>query len=233
MAPSSTKSATRGQLIGVNAVGTDRGERPPFVRTVAAASVAAIVGLAQLGLVLAPSQLGRHPLLVLALRPTPAFLVLVGDLVAPATAMLIASVSRTLVDMAYFAVARYGALPLAQRFGIGRNLARGMSRRTAGRGLLAVAFVWSSTPVVAALGLGRTSILTFLAVTGVGNVVTSGLFVVSGRQFAGHVAPVTAWVSAHGGPLTVGLGGAVVLSVLVALQRSRRTRPPAVPGQTG
>lgn len=221
MTASTTEFATASRLIGVNTAGKDREQRPPLVRTLAAASVAAIVVLAQLGLVLAPSQLGRHPLLVLALRPTPAFLVLVGDLVAPATAMLIASVSRTLVDVAYFAVARYGALPLAQRSGVCRNLARAMSRRTAGRGLLAVAFVWSSTPVVAALGLGRTSILTFLAVTGAGNVVTSGLFAFSGRQISGYVAPITAWVSAYGGPLTIGLGGAMVLSALVALRRSR------------
>lgn len=222
MTRSPTEFATRGRPIGINAVGEDRGDQPSLVRTVAAVSVALIVVLAQLGLILAPSQLGRNPLLVLALRPTPAFLVLVGDLVAPATAMLMASISRTLVDMAYFAVARYGALPLAQRFGVGRNLTRGMSGRTAGRGLLAVAFVWSSTPVVAALGLGRTSILTFLAVTGVGNVVTSSLFVASGRQFSVYVAPITAWMSAHGGPLTAALGGAVALSLLVALRRSSR-----------
>jgi len=233
MAASTTEFATPSRLIGVNTSGRDRELRPHLVRTLAAASVAAIVVLAQLGLVLAPSQLGRHPLLVLALRPTPAFLVLVGDLVAPATAMLIASVSRTLVDVAYFAVARYGALPLAQRFGVGRNLARGMSRRTAGRGLLAVAFVWSSTPVVAALGLGRTSILTFLAVTGAGNVVTSSLFVASGRQLSGYVAPITTWMSAHGGPLTAALGGAMVLSALVALRRNRHTQPPAVSRPTG
>lgn len=144
-----------------------------LVRRMPAASVVAVVVLAQLGLVLAPSQVGRHPLLVLALRPTPAFLVLLGDAVLPATAVLIAAVGRTLVDGAYFAVARYGALPIAERFGVGRDLARGLSRRTASRSLLTVSFFWSSTPVIAALGLGATRARTFLAVTGAGNVATS------------------------------------------------------------
>jgi membrane protein DedA with SNARE-associated domain len=201
-----------------------RGQQHAVTRTVAAVGVFAVVVLAQMGLVLAPSQLGRHPLLVLAFRPTPAFLLLVGDVVAPATAVLIASVSRTLVDMAYFAVARYGALPLAQRFGIGRNLAAKASRRTATRGLLTLAFFWSSTPVVAAIGLGKTSILRFLTVTGLGNAATSGVLAFSGHQLADHVAPATSWVSAHGGQLTAAIASAVSLSFVLALRRAGRAR---------
>jgi membrane protein DedA with SNARE-associated domain len=222
-----TSYPTDNHPTGLNTVSAGRRDHVPLVRTVSAASVLAVVVLAQVGLVLAPSQLGQHPLLVLALRPTPAFLVLVGDLVASTTAILMASVSRTLVDMAYFAVARYGALPIAQRFGIGRHLARGISRRTATRGLLTVTFFWSSTPVVAAIGLGRTPILKFLAITGIGNIATSSVFVLSGHQFSEYVAPVSSWVSAHGTQLTVGLGIAVALSSLAALRRNTRPSPDA------
>ena len=222
MSPSHTSFPTYNQPTGSKAMRVRRRGQRPLLRTVAAASVLAVVLLAQVGLVLAPSQLGHHPLLVLALRPTPAFLLLVSDLVAPTTAVLIAAVFRTLVDMAYFAVARYGALLLVQRFGVGRGLARKVSRHTASRGLLTVSFFWSSTPVVAAIGLGKTSIVKFLTVTGVGNLATSSLFVFSGHQLSEYVAPVSSWVSAHGGQLTVGLGSAVALSFVLALRRSRR-----------
>lgn len=191
------------------------------VRAISTAGVLAVVVLAQVGLVLAPSQLGRNPLLVLALRPTPAFLVLVAELITPATAVLVASAGRTLVDVAYFAVARHGALPIAQRLGIGRDLTRGVSRRTASRGLLAVSFFWSSSPVIAALGLGRTPPLTFLAVTGAGNVATSCGYVLFGRRFSEYLAPVLTWVSAQGTALTIGLAVAVALGGVVALRRTR------------
>ncbi len=195
-------------------------ESRSLLRAVSAAGVVAVVVFAQVGLVLAPSQLGHNPLVVLALRPTPTFLVLVGDLVAPTTAVAIAAISRTLVDMAYFAVARQGALPVVERFGIGRNLARGVSRRTATRGLLATSFFWSSTPVIAAIGLGKAPAVKFLAVTGSGNIATSLAFVISGRQLTEYVAPISSWISAHGTQLTVGLGGAVALSFLVAIARA-------------
>jgi membrane protein DedA with SNARE-associated domain len=198
-------------------------DQRPLVRTAAAVSVFAVVLLAQVGLVLAPSQLAHHPLLVLALRPTPAFLLLVSDLVAPITAVVIAAVSRTLVDMAYFAVARYGALPAVERFGFGKNLAHKVSRRTATRGLLTMSFFWSSTPVVAAIGLGKTPILKFLTITGVGNLATSSAVVYSSYQLSDYIAPITSWVSAHGGQLTTALGSTVALSVILTLRRTRHS----------
>jgi membrane protein DedA with SNARE-associated domain len=222
-----TSHPTSNHPAGLKTVRAGHRDHVPMVRTVSATGVLAVVVLAQVGLVLAPSQLGQHPLLVLALRPTPAFLVLVSDLVASTTAILIASVSRTLVDMAYFAVARHGALPIAQRFGVGRDLARGVSRHRATGGLLTVSFFWSSTPVVAAIGLGKTPILKFLAITGIGNITTSSVFVLSGHQFSEYIAPITSWVSAHGTQLTVVLGSTVVLSLLAALRRNTHTNPDA------
>lgn len=202
--------------------------RRSLLRAGSAISVLAIVVFAQVGLVLAPSQLGHNPLVVLALRPTPAFLVLVGDHVAPAAAVAIAATSRTLVDMAYFVMARHGALPVVERFGVGKNLASGVSRRTATRGLLVTAFFWSSTPVIAAIGLGKTPAVKFLAITGAGNVATSLAFVISGRQLSEYVAPVSSWIAANGTQLTLGLGGAVVLSTLMALARNRRSKRQAI-----
>ncbi|HSJ44798.1 MAG TPA: hypothetical protein VK923_08975 [Euzebyales bacterium] len=147
--------------------------RSRLLRAVSAAAVIAITVFAQVGMILAPSQLGRNPLLTLALRPTPAFLVLVADVVPALTAVLVAAVGRTMVDMAYFVAVRHGAAPLLRRFGIGKELTGGLSRTTASRGLLAITFVWSSSPIIAALGLGSTPAWLFLAVTGAGNVVTS------------------------------------------------------------
>lgn len=206
----------------VDARDVDRRDHRPLIRAAAVASVLAIVVLAQAGLVLAPSQLDDRPLLVLAIRPTPAFLVMVTNLVPPAAAVLIAAVSRTMVDVAYFSVARYGALPLAQRVGVGRKLSRGLSGRLATRNMLAVTFFWSSTPVVAALGLGSTSTSTFVAVTGMGNIATSGAFVMLGRQYSRYVAPITSWVSAHGTQLTIALGVAVALSAALTVTRSSK-----------
>lgn len=202
------------------------GRRDPrsLLRAVSAGGVVAVVIFAQVGLVLAPSQLAHNPLVVLALRPTPTFLVLVSDLVAPAAAVAIAATSRTLVDLAYFAVARHGALPVTERYGVGRSLTRRLSRRAATKGLLATSFFWSSTPVVAAIGLGKTPTARFLAVTAAGNIATSFAFVASGRQLAEYVAPVTSWISEHGTQLTIGLGGGVALGSLVALWRNRMTR---------
>ena len=197
--------------------------RTPLIRAVTAAGVISVVVLAQVGLLLAPSQLGRHPLLVLALRPTPAILLLISDAVLPAIAVLVAALGRTMVDVAYFAVARHGTLPIIERFGIGRDLTRGLARPNASHGLLTVLFFWSSTPVIAAIGLGTTPLMTFLAVTGLGNVVTSSVFVFFGHQFAGYLAPVNAWLSAHGTQLTVALAAALALSALITLRRNRHS----------
>lgn len=190
-------------------------------RAVSATAVIAVVVLAQVGLVLAPSQMNEHPLLVLALRPTPAFLVLIGDAVPRPVAVVVAAVGRTLVDIAYFAVARYGALPLTQRFGLGKGVARGLSSKRTTRGLLSVLFFWSSTPVIVALGLGPTSFLTFLLVTGAGNVVTSWIYVFLGEQLSVHLDPVNSWVAARGMQLTLTLAAAVMVSYFVALRRGR------------
>lgn len=195
------------------------------LRAASATVVLAVVVLAQVGLVLAPSQLGRQPLLVLALRPTPAFLVLVGDTVPAVPAVLIATVGRTAVDMAYFLTARYGAARVLQRFGIGRGVTGGLSRPVASRGLLAVSFVWSSSPVIAALGLGSTSAGLFLGVTGAGNLATSSVYVLAGRQLGPALSPVDRWLSASGPWLTVALAAAVAVSAFATYRRHRSVRP--------
>lgn len=192
-----------------------------LARAAAVTAVAAVVVIAQVGLLLAPSQLARQPMLVLALRPTPAFLVLVSGSIAPLTAIAVAAFGRTLVDVSYFAVARYGGLPLAQRFSIGRDMSRGLSRTTTTRGLLTLLFFWSSTPVIVALGLGRTSPPTFIAVTGLGNIVTSAAFVFFGRRLSEQVAPISAFVAAHSLEVTFGLAGAVAATAAAAAGRSR------------
>lgn len=195
--------------------------RVPPGRAVTTAAVLSVVVLAQVGLVLAPSQLARHPLLVLALRPTPAFLLLVGDAVIPLVAVLVAAIGRTAVDAAYFAVARYGASPVVQRIGVGRDVTRGLSRDATTRSLLGTAFLWSSTPVIAAIGLGRTPLPTFVLVTGAGNLVTSAAFVLLGHRFSAILAPVSAWLTAHGTTLGAALAAMVALSGGVAWRRAR------------
>jgi hypothetical protein len=195
--------------------------RSRLLRAVSAAAVIAVTVFAQVGMILAPSQLGRNPLLTLALRPTPAFLVLVADAVPALTAVLIAAVGRTMVDLAYFAAVRHGAAPLLRRFGIGKELTGGLSRTATSRGLLAISFVWSSSPIIAALGLGSTPAWLFLAVTGVGNVVTSSIYVSSGRRLGAFVAPVDAWLSAYGVWLTVVLAAVVTVSAFAKYRKHR------------
>jgi len=195
--------------------------RSRLLRAAAAAAVIAVTVFAQIGMVLAPSQLGRNPLLTLALRPTPAFLVLVADTVPAMTAVLIAAVGRTTVDTAYFAAARHGAAPLLRRFGIGKDLTGGLSHSTTSRGLLAISFVWSSSPIIAALGLGSTPAWLFLTVTGVGNLATSSIYVFSGRRLGTFLAPVDAWLSTYGVWLTVVLAAAVTVSVFARYRRHR------------
>jgi hypothetical protein len=188
---------------------------------VSTAAVITVAVFAQVGMVLAPSQLGRNPLLTLALRPTPAFLLLVADAVPAVTAVLIAAVGRTMVDLAYFVAVRHGAAPLLRRFGIGKDLTGGLSRTTTSRGLLAISFFWSSSPIIAALGLGSIPAWLFLVVTGVGNVVTSSVYVSSGRRLGAFLAPVDAWLSAYGLWLTVVLAAAVTVSVFARYRRHR------------
>lgn len=199
-----------------------------LARPLAAGAVVTVVVLAHVGLVLAPSQVADHPMLVLALRPTPAFLVLVSGSVVPMAAVAVAAVGRTIVDVAYFAVARHGALPVVQRFGIGRDVARGLSSTTSTRGLLALLFFWSSTPVIGALGLGSTRLRTFVLITGIGNITTSAAFVFFGRRLSRQVAPIRAWVGDHGLELTALITVVIVLSVLFTLRRGKET-PKALP----
>jgi hypothetical protein len=211
-----------GRSIDLDSVRAVRPQDGSLLRRLAVVAVVTVVVFAQAGLVLAPSQLASHPMLVLALRPTPAFLVLVSGSIFPLTAIAVAAAGRTMVDVAYFAMTRFGALPLVQRFGIGRDASRGLSRTTTTRGLLTLLFFWSSTPVIVALGLGRTTTRTFVAVTGLGNVVTSAAFVFFGRQLSDQIAPFSAWISAHSAWLTGAIAMAVIASVLIALRSGRR-----------
>ncbi|WP_370657127.1 hypothetical protein [Frankia sp. ArI3] len=65
-----------------------------------------LLGLGALGLAIAPALAGRAPLLLIALRPTWAILLLVGGSAPFVPALLVAAFFRALVDVGYFGLAR-------------------------------------------------------------------------------------------------------------------------------
>jgi len=183
-----------------------------------------VLGLNTLGLVLAPSLLGGWELLLVALRPTPTVLVLVGGRLDAWIALIIAVPTRLLLDLAYFLAARHGGLAVLGRFRWGALVVRPMAHHRSVRALQRIALVYASTPVDIALGLGPTSLPRFLAVTGVGTTVSTVFYLLVASSVAGPAGGVLDWVARHATVVTLVIVVAVVAAVAVGVRRRSRTR---------
>ena len=61
-----------------------------------------------------------------------------------------------------------------------------------------------------------------MTVTGLGNLTTSSVYVLSGRRLGAVVAPIHAWLASNGTWLTIGLLAAVTVSALTTVRRAGR-----------
>lgn len=182
------------------------------------------------GLIALPSLLGPHPGLLLALRPTPEVLLLVGHRVSPLMSFAIALPVRLLVHIIYFHLGRFHGEPILQLFRPGRAAVKLLRHTSSKAVLLASVLLYQTTPADLSLGILRTRLRTFLPVLVLGAAASTAVLIAAGRGLTDAVAPATRWLTGHGPAVTV------TLAVLVAVQASligrswyRRTRGLAAP----
>ncbi|WP_194909298.1 hypothetical protein [Catenulispora rubra] len=182
------------------------------------------------GLIALPSLLGPHPGLLLALRPTPEVLLLVGHRVNPLMSFAIALPVRLLVHIIYFRLGRFYGEPILQLLRPGRAGLRLLRHAWSKAILLASVLLYQTTPADVSLGILRTRPRIFLPVLILGAAASTAVLIAAGRGLTDLAAPATRWVTGHGPAVTV------TLAVLVAVQapligRSwyRRSRDLAAP----
>lgn len=182
------------------------------------------------GLIALPGLLGPYPGLLLALRPTPEVLLLVGNRVSPLMSFAIALPVRVLVHIIYLHLGRFYGEPILRLLRPGRAGLRLLRHTGSKTILLASVLLYQTTPADLSLGILRTRLRTFLPVLVLGAAASTAALIAAGRGLTGAVAPTTCWLTGHGPAVTV------ALAVLVAIQASligrswyRRTRVLAAP----
>jgi hypothetical protein len=190
------------------------------------------LGLGALGLALVPALADSAPLLLIALRPTWAILLLVGGEVPFVPALLIAAVFRALVDVGYFGLARNNIRSvLAGRLGGGR-LVEWLSKRGTQRPLLWFCLVNTNAAVDAALGAGAVPLRRFLRFLIPGTLLSSTFYLLAARAVAPWTRDVVTWLDEN---MTFLILGGIALAVaqvaghvgLRRLRRGRRSPDPA------
>lgn len=182
------------------------------------------------GLIALPSLLGPHPALLLALRPTPEVLLLVGHRVNPLMMFAIALPPRLLVHIIYFHLGRFYGEPLLQLLRPGRAGLRLLRHTWAKALVLASVLLYQTTPADLSLGILRTRLRTFLPVLILGAAASTVLLIAAGRGLADLAVPATRWVTGHGPAVTTALAVlAAAQALLIRRSWYRRTRDLAAP----
>ncbi|EIV90895.1 putative membrane-associated protein [Frankia sp. QA3] len=190
-----------------------------------------LLGLGALGLALVPALAGRAPLLLIALRPTWAILLLVGGSVPFVPALLVAAFFRGLVDVGYFGLARNNIRSVLLRRLGGSRLVTALTRPGTQTPLLWFCLVNTNAAVDAALGAGGVPMRRFLQFLIPGSLLSAALYLTAARAVAPWMRGAVNWLDAHMTYLVLG-GLALALAqaagrVGLRRWRSRRGRPPA------
>jgi membrane protein DedA with SNARE-associated domain len=177
------------------------------------------------GLIALPSLLGPHPGLLLALRPTPEVLLLVGHRVNPLMSLAIALPGRLLVHIIYFHLGRFYGEPILQLLRPGRVALRLLRHAWSKTILLASVLLYQTTPADVSLGILRTRPRIFLPVLGLGAAASTAVLIAAGQGLTDPLAPTTRWLTGHGPAITVALAAlAAVQMPLIGRSWYRRTR---------
>ncbi|ABD11000.1 hypothetical protein CcI156_04755 [Frankia sp. CcI156] len=170
-----------------------------------------LLGLGALGLALAPALAGSAPLLLVALRPTWAILLLVGGTVPFVPALLIAAFFRGLIDVGYFGLARNNIRSvLLRRISTGRVVAA-LSRRGTQRPLLWFCLLNTNAAVDAALGAGDVPLRRFLRFLVPGSLLSSALYLTAARAVTPWMHGVVTWLDEN---MTFLILGSLTLAII-------------------
>ncbi|NUR26865.1 MAG: hypothetical protein HOV83_13650 [Catenulispora sp.] len=182
------------------------------------------------GLIALPSLLGPHPSLLLALRPTPEVLLLVGHRVNPLMSFAIALPVRVTVHIIYFHLGRFYGEPTLRLLRPGRASLRLLRHAWSKPILLASLLLYQTTPADVALGILRTRLRMFLPVLALGAAASTAVLIAAGRGLTDAVTPTTRWLTGHGPEVTVALAAVVAVQVpLIWRSWYRRTRRLSAP----
>lgn len=177
------------------------------------------------GLIALPSLLGPHPGLLLALRPTPEVLLLVGRRVSPLMTFAIAMPVRLVVHIIYFHLGRFYGEPILQLRRPGRAGLRLLSYTWSKTILLASVLLYQTTPADVSLGILRTRLRVFLPVLFLGAAASTAMLIAAGRGVSDAVAPTIRWLNGHGPTATTALAVLVAVQApLIGWSWYRRTR---------
>jgi membrane protein DedA with SNARE-associated domain len=182
-----------------------------------------LLGLGALGLALVPALAGRAPLLLIALRPTWAILLLVGGSVPFVPALLVAAFFRALVDVGYFGLARNNIRSvLLRRLGSSR-LVTALARPGTQTPLLWFCLVNTNAAVDAALGAGGVPMRRFLRFLMPGSLLSAAFYLTAARAVSPWMRGAVDWLDAHMTYLVLG-GLALALAQAAARVGLRRWR---------
>lgn len=173
---------------------------------------------AQLGLLLTPYLVDRVPLVLLALRPQPEFVLLLAGLTPAVAIIAVVAPLRWLLHMVYVEVGRWAGDAVLVRTRLGRWLLPRLAQRRVSQLLLLSCLVHLGTPVDLALGAGRVGRLSVAFVLGVGSLVSTALFVTVGQQLAPVTGAALRWVIENR-PLATFICATFALVGLVAARR--------------
>lgn len=182
-----------------------------------------LLGLGAIGLALVPALAGRAPLLLIALRPTWAILLLVGGSVPFVPALLIAAFFRALVDVGYFGLARNNIRSVLLRRLGGSRLVTALARPRTQTPLLWFCLFNTNAAVDAALGAGDVPMHRFLRFLIPGSLLSAALYLTAARAVAPWMRGAVNWLDAHLTYLVLG-GLALVLAQAAGRVGLRRWR---------
>ncbi len=182
-----------------------------------------LLGLGALGLAIAPALAGRAPLLLIALRPTWAILLLVGGSAPFVPALLVAAFFRALVDVGYFGLARNNIRSVLLRRLGGSRLVTALARPGTQTPLLWFCLVNTNAAVDAALGAGDVPMRRFLRFLIPGSLLSAALYLTAARAVAPWMRGAVNWLDAHMTYLVLG-GLALALTQAAARGGLRRWR---------
>lgn len=190
-----------------------------------AALLAVLIGGGALGLALSTRLASTAPLLLVALRPTPSILLLVGASTPVLPTLLVAVPLRALVDVCYFGVARANLRSLAVLRPGGRRLVDALSRRSTERALLYFCLVNTNAAVDAALGGGDVPWRRFLRFLLPGTVLSTTTYLLAARAVSPWARSLVTWLDSHAteGLLLLLAVGALRLAIQAARSRLRQS----------
>ncbi|OHV36487.1 hypothetical protein BCD49_19580 [Pseudofrankia sp. EUN1h] len=199
--------------------------------------LAVLIGGGVLGLALSTRLASTAPLLLVALRPTPSILLLVGGSAPVLPTLLIAVPLRALVDVGYFGVARANLRSLMMLRPGGQRLVGALSRHSTERALLYFCLINTNAAVDAALGGGDVPWRRFLRFLIPGTVISTTTYLLAARAVAPWARGLVTWLDSHAteGLLLLLVVGALRLAAQAIRSRVRRRadRPEAAPGEPG